>query len=76
MSSNLSRRSVLKGILAGTVAMGIPARFSDFGLSTNEDESTLDLLKGNINHSVGVLTILTWILFAMKQKKLESKQLI
>lgn len=52
MSSNLSRRSVLKGILAGTVTMGIPARFSDFGLSTNEDESTLDLLKGNINHSV------------------------
>jgi hydroxypyruvate isomerase len=52
MSSTLSRRSVLKGIIAGTVTMGIPMRFSDFALNTNEKESGTDVLKGNINHSV------------------------
>jgi hydroxypyruvate isomerase len=52
MSSTLSRRSVLKGIIAGTVTMGIPMRFSDFAVNTNEKESATDVLKGNINHSV------------------------
>jgi hydroxypyruvate isomerase len=46
MSSTLSRRSVLKGIIAGTVTMGIPMRFSDFALNTNEKESGTDVLKG------------------------------
>jgi hypothetical protein len=38
MSSTLSRRSVLKGIIAGTVTMGILCVF-DFALNTNEKES-------------------------------------
>jgi hydroxypyruvate isomerase len=49
MSSTLSRRSVLKGIIAGTVTIN-PMRFSDFALNTNEKESATDVLKGNINH--------------------------
>jgi hydroxypyruvate isomerase len=52
MNSNLSRRLVLKSIIAGTVTMGIPMHFSDFVLNINEKESDLDILKGNINHSV------------------------
>jgi hydroxypyruvate isomerase len=52
MSSNVNRRSALKGILAGTVTMGIPMRFSDLSLNINEKESAINILKGNINHSV------------------------
>lgn len=51
MSSNLSRRSVIKNIVAGAVALNIPLGFSAAANSkeTNMEEQTI---KGNINHSV------------------------
>lgn len=52
MSSNLSRRSVLKGILAGTVALGIPSRISAFEINDNVSKADIGNLKGNINHSM------------------------
>jgi hydroxypyruvate isomerase len=69
MSSTLSRRSVLKGIIAGTVTMGIPMRFFLI-LHTNEKESGTDVLKGNINHSVArwCFNDIDLILFVWKLK--------
>lgn len=52
MSANLNRRSAIKGIVAGTVAMGIPAGFSALAMPKKETETPLGKLKGNINHSV------------------------
>jgi hydroxypyruvate isomerase len=52
MSSNLSRRSVIKGILAGTAALGIPRNFSTYASETDFLKKELGMLKGNINHSV------------------------
>ena len=52
MSSNLSRRSVIKGIIAGTVVIGIPSSFSAFGMEKENLKNDLGKLKGNINHSV------------------------
>ena len=52
MSTNLNRRSAIKGILAGTAAMGIPSGFSLLAMPMNNTETQLGTLKGNINHSV------------------------
>ena len=52
MSANLNRRSAIKGIVAGTVAMGIPAGFSALAMPKKETATPLGKLKGNINHSV------------------------
>jgi hydroxypyruvate isomerase len=52
MNSNLSRRSVLKGILAGTVSLGIPSSISAFEINDNVLKADIGSLKGNINHSV------------------------
>ena len=51
MSTDLSRRSAIKGIIATTVAFNIPLGLS--GMTPNEEKNiSLDILKGNINHSV------------------------
>ncbi|MFV5693217.1 hydroxypyruvate isomerase family protein [Flavobacterium sp. LT1R49] len=50
MSTNLNRRSAIKGILAGTAALSIPSGFSALAMPKNETESSM--LKGKINHSV------------------------
>lgn len=52
MSTNLNRRSAIKGILAGTAALGIPSGFSALAMPNNESKIQLGMLKGNINHSV------------------------
>jgi len=52
MSTNLNRRSAIKGILAGTAALGIPSGFSAFAQSNAETNLPMGILKGNINHSV------------------------
>jgi hydroxypyruvate isomerase len=52
MSSNLSRRSVIKGILASTAALGIPASFSAYALENDLLKNLTGMLNGNINHSV------------------------
>jgi hydroxypyruvate isomerase len=52
MSSNLSRRSVLKGILSGTVALAVPSSISAFEINDNVLKADIGSLKGNINHSV------------------------
>jgi hydroxypyruvate isomerase len=52
MSSNLSRRSVIKGILAGTAALGIPRSFSAYAAENDFLKEESGMLKGNINHSV------------------------
>jgi len=52
MSTNLNRRSAIKGILAGTAAFGIPSGFSAFAQSNAETNLPMGILKGNINHSV------------------------
>jgi hydroxypyruvate isomerase len=52
MSANLNRRSAIKGIVAGTVAIGIPSGFSALAMPKNEKKILLRTLKGNINHSV------------------------
>ncbi len=51
MKTNLNRRSVIKGILAGSAALSIPLELSAFDLPKNNEFSSLQL-KGNINHSV------------------------
>ena len=53
MSANLDRRSAIKGILAGTVTLGISTGFASV-LTSSEEESKLvsNILKGRINHSV------------------------
>ena len=52
MSSNLNRRSAIKGMLAATAALGIPSGFSALAMPKNETKLQLGMLKGNINHSV------------------------
>lgn len=52
MSTNLNRRSVIKGILAGTAVVGISSGFSDFEDSKKHKKLQSNMLKGNINHSV------------------------
>lgn len=52
MSANLDRRSVIKGILAGTAVIGISSGFSDFEDSKQDKKLQSNMLKGNINHSV------------------------
>lgn len=52
MSTNLNRRTVIKGILAGTAALGIPSGFSAMAIPKEEVVIPLGMLKGNINHSV------------------------
>jgi hydroxypyruvate isomerase len=52
MSTNLNRRSAIKGILAGTAAMTIPTGFSALAMPKNETDMKSNFLKGNINHSV------------------------
>jgi hydroxypyruvate isomerase len=52
MSSNLSRRSVIKGILASTAALGIRASFSAYALENDLLKNLTGMLNGNINHSV------------------------
>lgn len=52
MSSNLSRRSLIKGIIAGTAALGIPRSFSSYNLENALLKTESKVLKGNINHSV------------------------
>ena len=52
MSTNLNRRSAIKGILASTAAMSIPTGFSALAMPKNENETTPNFLKGKINHSV------------------------
>jgi hydroxypyruvate isomerase len=52
MSLNLSRRSLIKGILAGTAAIGIPRSFSSYAVENDLLETDAKVLKGNINHSV------------------------
>ncbi len=52
MSSNLSRRSIIKEILAGTAALGIPGSFSAYASENDFLKKESGILKGNINHSV------------------------
>lgn len=52
MSSNLSRRSVIKGIIAGTAALGFPSSLSAFAIEEEPLKNETVKLKGNINHSV------------------------
>ncbi len=52
MSTNLNRRSAIKGILAGTAVLGIPSGFSALAMPENEIKTPINMLKGNINHSV------------------------
>jgi hydroxypyruvate isomerase len=52
MSTNLDRRSVIKGILAGTAVIGISSGFSHFEDSKQDKKLQSNMLKGNINHSV------------------------
>lgn len=51
MSSNLNRRSAIKGILAGATALSIPNSFSALAMPKNKSVNQ-NRLKGNINHSV------------------------
>jgi hydroxypyruvate isomerase len=53
MITNFDRRSAIKGILAGTVTLGISTGFASV-LTSPEEESKLvsNVLKGRINHSV------------------------
>ncbi|WEK18743.1 MAG: TIM barrel protein [Candidatus Pedobacter colombiensis] len=48
MSKNLSRRTALKNIVAGTAALGVSAAIPTFAL----EQTKSTMLKGNINHSV------------------------
>ncbi|PXY44319.1 hydroxypyruvate isomerase family protein [Flavobacterium hydrophilum] len=51
MSTTFDRRTAIKGILAGTVSLGVPTDL--FALAKPEEESKSDaMLKGKINHSV------------------------
>ncbi len=49
---DLNRRSAIKGILAGTAALGIPSGFSAIAMTNAETNLPMGILKGNINHSV------------------------
>lgn len=52
MSANLDRRTAIKGILAGTVSLGIPTGLSAFAYPEGEIILESNILKGRINHSV------------------------
>ncbi|OOG62550.1 hydroxypyruvate isomerase family protein [Flavobacterium sp. A45] len=52
MSPNFDRRTAIKGILAGTVTLGIPTGLSAFAISNEELKLESNMLKGRINHSV------------------------
>jgi hydroxypyruvate isomerase len=52
MSTNLNRRSAIKGILAGTAALSIPSGLSALAMQKKEIDMTSNFLKGTINHSV------------------------
>ena len=51
MSQNFDRRTALKGLIAGTVAMGIPSSLSAMA-QTVEPHTSDFMTKGKINHSV------------------------
>ncbi|WP_367753042.1 hydroxypyruvate isomerase family protein [Flavobacterium sp. WC2430] len=53
MSNQINRRSVIKGILAGTAVLGFPSGFSTMA-NTKKEDATMpsDSLKGKLNHSV------------------------
>jgi hydroxypyruvate isomerase len=50
--ANLNRRAAIKGLLAGTAVIGIPAGFSALAMPMNNTDVQFRPLKGNINHSV------------------------
>ena len=52
MSPNFDRRTAIKGILAGTVTLGIPTGLSAFAIPNEELKLDSNMLKGRINHSV------------------------
>lgn len=52
MSKKMNRRSVIKGIIAGTAAIGIPSSLSAFAIQNIDTKMDTLQLKGNINHSV------------------------
>lgn len=52
MNENFDRRTAIKGILAGAVALGIPSEFSALATPKAEKNNLMKNLKGNINHSV------------------------
>jgi hydroxypyruvate isomerase len=52
MSATFDRRTAIKGILAGTVTLGIPTGFSAFANPKEELSLESNMLKGRINHSV------------------------
>lgn len=52
MSSNFDRRTAIKGILAGTVTLGIPTSFSVLAMTGKDLKLDSNMLKGRINHSV------------------------
>jgi hydroxypyruvate isomerase len=52
MSDTFDRRTAIKGILAGTVTLGIPTGFSAFANPKEELSLESNMLKGRINHSV------------------------
>ena len=51
MSQNFNRRTALKSLIAGTVAMGIPSSLSAMAVSDASNSSDF-IPKGKINHSV------------------------
>ena len=52
MSTSFDRRTAIKGILAGTVSLGIPTGLSAFTNPYEELKLESNMLKGRINHSV------------------------
>lgn len=52
MGTNLNRRTALKGILAGTAAIGVSSSFSALAMDQQDLNQPSAKLKGNINQSV------------------------
>jgi len=52
MASNINRRTVLKGIIAGSATIGASSAFSVLAMGNDQVKTTDPSLKGNINHSV------------------------
>ncbi|MBC5837688.1 hydroxypyruvate isomerase family protein [Flavobacterium muglaense] len=52
MSGQLNRRSLLKGILAGSAVLGFPTGFSAFAKVNQQSQITPDSSKGQLKHSV------------------------
>lgn len=52
MSSNFDRRTAIKGILAGTLSLGIPKSVAAFANSEEELKSESIIFNGRIKHSV------------------------